>query len=53
MINPVDELSDIYLGQISEADNSPDGWVKLSRKQMKLRRGDKLNEIINRQFEEL
>ena len=36
-----------------EADNSPDGWVKLSRKQMKLRRGDKLNEIINREFEEL
>ena len=24
MINPVDELSDIYLGQISEADNSPE-----------------------------
>ena len=27
MINPLDELSDIYLGQISEADNSPE--VKL------------------------
>jgi hypothetical protein len=24
MINPLDELSDIYLGQISEADNSPE-----------------------------
>ena len=36
-----------------DADNSPDGWVKLSRKQMKLRRGNKLNEIVNREFEEL
>ena len=24
MINPLDELSDIYLGQIIEADNSPE-----------------------------
>ena len=35
------------------ADNSPTTWVKLSRKQTKLVRGEKLNEIINREFEEL
>ena len=35
------------------ADNSPSTWVKLSRKQTKLVRGDKLNEILNREFEEL
>ena len=35
------------------ADNSPHSWVKLSRAQTKYKRGDELNEVINREFEEL
>ena len=35
------------------ADNSPTTWVKLSRAQTKYKRGDELNEVVNREFEEL
>ena len=35
------------------ADNSPHSWVKLSRAQVLYKRGDALNEVINREFEEL
>jgi len=35
------------------ADDSPTTWIKLSRKQTKYRRGDRLYEVIDREFEEL
>ncbi len=39
--------------ETGKADDSPSTWVKLSRKQTKYVRGDKLNEVVARQFEEL
>ena len=53
MINPLDELSDIYLGQISEADNSPEavkGRVMQHVRAIRYRarkEGDQLNKAYN------
>ena len=53
MINPLDELSDIYLGQISEADNSPEAvkarvmqHVRAIRYRAR-KEGDQLNKAYN------
>ena len=35
------------------AQDDPTGWIKIDRKQPKYKRGEKLDEIINRNFSEL
>ena len=35
------------------AQDDPSGWIKIERKQPKYKRGDELDEVINRNFSEL